>query len=816
MSRSTIEAMRTLRYLIHRWQLSLVVILTLAVGIGANTAVYSLIHGFLIRPLPYGNPDQLVKVDTFAFKNPGNSLGLSYMDAEDLRQKCRLLSGIGTYGVERVNLLGTASARTIELAKISSGLFAILGVKPILGREFLPEENQAGGPIRKAILSERIWREQYGADRAVLGKTVRTAMNSYEIVGVMPAGFAFPAQAELWITEESALALRGTGRLKEKRSYRWQVAAIGRLAEGASLEAAQAELEPVSEWLANTFAAENREVRHRLIGLREAEVGPLRPYLLLLGSAVVLVLLVCCFNLASLLLAQATQRQHEFTVRAALGARFGDVARQLLAESFVLASVGGVVGVILAGVLLRMLPGMVPVALPFWIRWDLNPQVLAVTGLLTIGCAILFGLAPMRISGNVNLQDALRMGSRGAARGSKLRSVLVVAEIAFSLVLLVSAGLILESFYKLMQIDTGFQRESVLTFNLSPYRPGDNKERIRTVTAYYELVLQRLRQISGVVAVGGTDNFPFTGDRKAERNSLNIEGKGDSEEAKAVRAPASFIDVSPGYFEAMKIPLLEGRDFTNQDDLSRGWVIILSQQSARTLFGNQPAVGRQVRAGTPGNWDPYATVVGVVGNVKYHAAEAGKSLEFYYPYKQYGWGTATIAVRTVGSLEGMENQIRSAVASVDAETPVNDLKRLETLVDETLWQPRLWSVLLSVFAGTALILAVLGIHGLISFNVNVRMREIGIRAAIGATPSSLLWLVSREGLQLILFGIGLAVPVCFVARGLMRGLLFQTEAFHPLLFVGFAFLMLAVGFLACLIPALRAARFDPVRALTLE
>jgi predicted permease len=376
--------------------------------------------------------------------------------------------------------------------------------------------------------------------------------------------------------------------------------------------------------------------------------------------------------------------------------------------------------------------------------------------------------------------------------------------------------LIVESFYKLMKTETGFRRESVVTFNLSPYRPGEDKVRIRTVTAYYEQVLNRVREIPGVIGVGGSDNFPFTGNRKPDRNTLNIEAKGDSEEAKAVRAPATFIDVSPGYFEAMRIPLREGRDFSSQDDLTRGWVIILSEQAAKALFGNRSALGQQVRAGTPGNWDPYATVVGVVGNVKYHAAEVSKSLEFYYPYKQYGWGTATIAVRVSGSTVGLENQIRAAVASVDAETPVNDIKTLDALVEDTLWQPRLWSVLLGVFAGTALLLAMLGIYGLISFNVSVRIREIGIRAAIGATPGSLLWLVSSEGLQLIGLGVLVALPSCLGVAVLIQGLLFETEAFHWPLFVGVSVGLVVVGFLASLVPALRAARYDPVKALQLD
>jgi len=806
----------SLRYLVSRWNLSLIVVLTLAIGIGANTAVYSLIHGFLLRPLPYGNPDELVKLDTFPVKSPGNSLGLSFLDADDIRTRCRLIAGVGTYSLERVNLVSNSGAQTIEVAKISSGLFELLGVKPMIGREFSAAENQPGGPIRKAILSEKIWRERFGANPSVLGQTVRTAMNSYEVVGVMPAGFAFPERTSMWVTEESALALRGTSRSKEKRSYRWSTGSIARLAPGASLAAAQAELSPVSDWIANTFPTENKEVRHRVVDLREAEVGPMKPYLLMLGAAVVLVLMVCCFNLASLLLAQATRRQHEFTVRAALGAQAGDVLRQLLAESLLLSVTGGVLGVVIAQVLLKLLPQMIPVELPFWIQWDLNWQVLGITALITLACGVVFGLAPLKMSTNVNLQDTLRIGSRGAARTSRLRSALVVGEIVFSVVLLVSAGLIIQSFYKLMQTETGFRKESVLTFNLSPYRPGENTVRIKTVTAYYEQVLNRIKEIPGVIGVGGSDNFPFTGNRKPERNSLNVEAKGDSEEAKAVRAPATFVDISPGYFEAMRIPVREGRDFTSQDDLTRGWVIILSERAAKTIFGNRSALGQQVRAGSPGNWDPYATVVGVVGNVKYHSAEVVQSLEFYYPYKQYGWGTATIAVRATGSTVGLENQIRAAVAGVDQETPVNEIKTLGMLVDDTLWQPRLWSVLLAVFAGTALLLAVLGIYGLISFNVSVRMREIGIRAAIGATPGSLLWLVSREGLQLIGMGVLLALPSCFGVAALIQGLLFETEPFHLPLFAAVSLGLLAVGFMASLIPALRAARFDPVKALQLE
>jgi putative ABC transport system permease protein len=808
--------MAALRYLLHNARLSLTLILTLALGLGGCAAVASLIYGFLLRPLPYANSSQLLRLETFPVRNPGNSIGLSHLDEDDFARRASLLAGVASYATDRVNLISQGAPQTLEISMISSGLFDLLGVKPQLGREFTAAENQPGGPIRKVILSDRLWRQRFGANPAVLGQTLRTAMNTYEIIGVMPPGFLFPIQSDLWITQESAYALRGSSRLKEKRSYRIGITAIARLQPGASLTDAQAQIATLSDEIARNFPAENAEVRHRLVDVRDAEIGPLRPYLTLLGFAVALVLFICCFNLASLLLAQASRRQSEFTLRRALGAQLRDIATQLLTESLILCSLGAALGLVIAYLILRSLPGLIPVALPFWLTWDLSPPVLGLTAALTLGCALFFALAPLRVAAAEDLQGVLRTGVRSAPASSPTRASLVVAEIALSIVLLVSAGWILLSFNRLLTTNTGFVQEGILTFNLSPYRPGENTQRIRTVTAYYEQVLNRLREIPGVLSVGGTDNFPFTGNRPVERNSLNVEAKGDSEEAKAVRAPATFIDVSPGYFATLGIPLLEGRDFTAQDDLTRGWVIILSQNAARTLFGNQSALGRQVRAGTPGNWDPYATVIGVVGNVKYNAAETTRALEFYYPYKQYGWGTATIAVRYVGNPRDVESQIRAAALALDPETPVNDLKHLQSLVRETLWQPRLWSVCLSIFAGLALLLVLIGLYGLIRFNTTIRQRELGIRAALGATPSALVWLVSRDGLRLIGLGAALAIPGCWAAAQLAQGLLFETPLFQPGLFLAVATLLTLAGLAASLAPAWSAARVDPIRALRLD
>ncbi len=809
--------LHALRQWTARPGLSLVVILTIGLGIGANAVVFSLIYGFLLRPFPYADPDRLVYLKTFPLRNPSTEYNISISDCDDLRarSRSRSLSHVACYVNAKINLIGDGPSQTLEYTGVTAGAFATLGVSPALGREFSPDQDRRGGDYNRVLLSHRLWKSRYAASPAVIGQVLQSDRGPLTISGVMPPGFHFPSQSDLWLPVEESLSKRNLKRENERNSRRY--ASIARLAPGVSLESAQRELDTHSAGFARAYPNSNQEIRHRLRDLREAETGGVRPYLLLLAAAVSLFLLICCANLANLLLSRSSARVREFSIRGALGATARQIWIQLLRESAIPAALGSALGIAFAAAAIRALPGVVPVQLPFWLYWDVNPTVLAVALLLSVVTTLLLGMAPAYYSNRASLQEVLRTGTRsGSAQSSTLRSALVVGELALSCLLLLLSATLLESFRRLSSVNTGFEAANTLTFQLSAYNPGEDKERIRLGTARYRRAAQAIAQLPGVVAVGGTDNFPYTGDRQASRSTFNFEARGEGEESKNVRGPGLLVDVSPDYFRAMGIRLLEGRAFTEQDDLDRPWVIILSQRTAEALFPGRSAVGRQVRYNNSGATDPWATVVGVVANVKYHSAEPPNTMEFYYPYTQYGFTSPYFAVRTGAPQPGLEARVRQALADVDPALPMNEIRPLQTLVENSLWRERLWGTLLACFAGLSLFLAVLGIYAVVSFDVSLRLRELGIRAAIGATPGSILKLISGRTAVLLGGGLALGLAVYAVAARSLAALLFEVQAWDPVILLGAPALLSLVTFAAALAPALRAARVSPVSALRLD
>ncbi|HEY7800023.1 MAG TPA: ADOP family duplicated permease, partial [Hyphomonadaceae bacterium] len=590
---------------------TLTVLATLGVGIGANTAIFSVVYGMLLRPFPYHDPERLVKINMYPLRNPKNEFSVSLKDMEDFQQQARLFESFGGYTPSRVNLVSDGPAAPLVQTLITPGLLPTLGVAPVLGRNFLPDEDRPGGDINKAILSHSLWMSRFGGDPKIVGKSIRTAMTTYTVAGVMPPGFAFPARTDLWVTVESGLALRKDTRRRDSRGAQ----IVARLRPGVTLAAAQAEIESIGRELQRLYPKTHSEMLHRVQSLRDAETKQLRPYLALLTVAVALVLLICCANVANLMLARGARLEREMTIRAALGASRRTLVARLLTESLVLSLSGGLLGLMLASLLVASIPRLIPQELPVWMRIELDPAALTFTAAVSLLAGLLFGVAPAFRSARVNLNEVLKEGATGSGRSSLMRRALVTAEVALSVLLLVSAALLMKSFQNLLEVDPGFAPERVITVSMSPYRPGTNAERIDQVCQYYREVIRRLEELPGVVAVGGTDNFPFTGVR-TERSTLNIEGKGDTAEESRIRAPANFIDITPRYFEAMNIPLLEGRTFNENDTQKAPQVIILSQRAAKAIFPGRTALGNEVRAGTPGHWDPWATVVGIVGNVK--------------------------------------------------------------------------------------------------------------------------------------------------------------------------------------------------------
>jgi putative ABC transport system permease protein len=792
------------------------VVLTLALGTGANTAVYTLVHAVLLRPFPFPESERLVEIKTVSTKGEA-VYGASLADVVDLRARVRSLSSAASYRVERVNLVPEERAIPTRVAHVTPLFFDVLDTKPLLGRTFLPGEDEPGGDVQKAVLSFSAWQSLYGGRREILGTTIRTGMGSYEVVGVMPSGFSFPGRTDLWIPVQSFLQIREIDRAApEFRGFRFSYRSIARLAEGADLEGVRAEVEAVSRTLQAEFPATNRDFVHRIVTLREAETTDLRPYLLLLLGAVVLVLVICSANVANLLLSRTVSRSRELALRGALGARRSRLARQLLTESLVFAFLGAGLGVALAAAGLRLFSVWTSFTFPVWARLEIDGAVLASSFAVAFVVGILVGAVPLAHLSRNTLAGAVREGTRGSARSGFLRPALVVGEVSLSLVLLVGAGLLLSSLNRLRGVEEGLDSESVLTVSMSAFRPGREEVRIRNVTAYYRRVIEKLRELPGVVAVGGTDNFPYGSRQAPERRDYRLEIRGESEEERTHRGPTLAVDVTPEYFQAVGIPLLEGRTFHEGDNLEGPWVIILSESASKILFPGRTALGQEVRVTFDGGGgDPFARVVGIVGDVKYDKREDG-GIELYYPYTQYGLSSTTLAVRVRGPAEGLAERVRDAVHSVDPETAVEDVRPMDALIDDSLWRERLWGTLLTGFATFALALAAIGLYAVLAYAVASRTREIGVRMALGSKPLDVLAVVAAGGMRLV--GIGL-LGGAIAAAGLLpliRSLLFGIEGMSLSMYAIPALVLSAVALAACLMPAIRAARTDPVLALRQE
>ena len=786
-----------------------VMIAILAAGIGLNTAVYSILYGILLRPYPYAAPERLVRIASAPVKDPGNRVGVSLPDFADFQRDARTVQDASAWTTERINLVDDGIAVPVDAGVISPGLLATLGVKLAMGREFLPQEDIPGGDVNKVILSDALWENRFHREPAILGRTIRTSLGSFTVVGVASRGFLFPRDSALWIPIESELRARNGSR--EMRFYR-KYRVIARLREGIPRGCQRMIFTRSARACSASSPAPIAIFLPVVEPLRAVETSEMRPYVLLLMAAAGLVLLVCCTNLANLLLARSSAREREFAVRAAIGAGRGRLLGQLLIEHSLLAVTGAFLGVVLASALLGALPRIIPTELPFWVHFDLDRNVLAFTCAVTIGTIVAFGLVPSLKSSRVDLEGLLREGSRGSSATSRLRRGLIIGEVGLSTVLLVCAGLLLKSLNRLESVEPGFQPRNVLTIQLSPFRPGSAQQRIDAASLYFRKVIDSLAAVPGVVAVGATDGLPYTAD-SADRPTYNMEVRGEGSVERSYRGPGNVVDVTPRYFEAMGIPLLQGRAFGSQDQLTSEKVIILSERAAKFLFPNRDPIGRQVRHNTNGMADPWSRVVGVVGNVKYKADEESNGMEMYYPSAKWEFESAYVAIRFQNSPIGYETSVRQAVASVDAETGIDEMKTMDALMNETLWQQRSWGYVLAGFAATTLLLAAIGLYGVMAYSVALRRTEIGIRAALGATPRTIFGEITREGVTLAAAGAAAGLVAAFGVTRLLGTILYGVPPGDPITFLLAALVLIAVAAVASALPGRRAANMDPVKIL---
>jgi putative ABC transport system permease protein len=789
--------------------------LTLALGIGANTAVFSVVNAVLLRPLPFHSPERLVALGQTEAADRESLAQFSFRNFADLRQQTKAFERLAAYYENSLTLTGQGAAVRLRGAVATASLFPLLGASPAMGRAFLPTEDQAGGGPQgyPAILSWECWRQHFGGNPGVVGRSIDLDGNAYTVVGVMPAKFSFPVQAQpvdVWLSPARDAERTGEGAIMVSRGYRgWRV--VGRLAEGASLEQAQAQAHLVAANLAARFPDANQDMGIKVLPLLESLVGNLRLTLLLLFGTVGVVLLIACANVANLLLARGVSRQRETTVRLALGASRWRIARQHVTESLLLAVAGGALGTLLAAGGTSLIISLSPEGFTRIAETRMDARVLAFTALVALATCVLFGLAPALGASRVGLAESLRDEGRGATGGRRAvraRRLLVVGEVTLALVLLVGAGLLVRTLARLQSVPLGFDPRNVLTMTVATSPTSDPVE----TAEFFQQLTERVSALPGVTSASATWQLPLSG--SSAMTSINIEGQAED----AGNSPMGVLhSASPGYFRTMGIPVLRGRDFTDHDDLTSAPVIIVNETLAKQFFPGGDAIGKQIMPGysITGQYK-MREIVGVVGDVKHKGLRGGAVPEFYYAQAQMPVTSLTLVVRTAANPHALVAAVRAQVQALDANAPVFAVRTAEEYLSRSVAAARFNMTLLGAFAALALLLTAFGLYGVISFTVSQSTRQIGIRAALGAQRRDSLRLVMGQGMSLAMWGVGLGLAAAFGLTRVMSGLLFGVDANDPATFAGVSLLLVAVAALACYVPARRATRVDPIVALRSE
>jgi len=818
-----------LRLLLKRPGFSGVAVLTLALGIGANTAIFSVVNGVLLKPLPYPEPDRLVMLWERSPRRGFDREKVTGPDFLDWREQNRVFESMafwpGWLGADDFNLVGADGVEKVKAIYASSSLFGVLRVKPLLGRAFLPEDDQWHGH-RVAVVSHELWRRRFAANPDIIGQTFTVdtyGRRDYAIVGVMPPGFRFPDRCDLWL----AAGWMGV-RLDERRSAHWHCV-IARLKPGVTLREAEAELNTIQgriEWahpndLVGSIVA--------VVPLLEQTVGRnLRLALRVLWGVVACVLLIACVNVANLLLAQAAARQKEIALRVALGAGRWRITRQLLGESLILALLGGALGTLLASSGLKLLVAAASNHIPRLQEVALDGGALLFTLCVSLGTGVLFGLAPAWKCSKLDLNETLKETSRSATAGlhrSRLRGVLVVSEISLSFMLLIGAGLMARSFLRLIQIDRGFRPDHLLTaqldFSVSGFTTWIEPTSTRPQVTLQE-ILERIRGGPGVESVGAVSTLPDN-IGAARTQTIAIENRPPATPGEY--PTANFQGVTPDYFRTMGIPLLQGRAFSESDAYEAPWVVIINQTMAKRYFPNQNPVGKRLAMGgrkNPGQPDgadpsgrlPWKEIVGVVADMKKLSLRAETVPDVYVPYWQWPMQSPTLVVRAAANSANIAASIRTEMKAKNLPTPT--VRTMDEILSDAVSQPRLQTLLLGLFGMLALLLATVGIYGVIAYSATRRTHEIGIRIALGAQKWNVLGLVIGQGMSLALIGVGIGGAAALALARLMSSLLYEVEPTDPPTFVAVSFLLLAIALFACWVPARRAARIDPMEALRYE
>jgi putative ABC transport system permease protein len=774
-----------------------VAVLTLALGIGANTAIFSAVNALVLQPLPYTNPDRIVQVFSQNEKTRKQSVWNSPLDFVDLKSQSKTLEEVA--GWRPCDFIDRQDEEPVRMkgAAISTNLFALLGVQPFLGRTFLPEEVQTTNN-QVVILSHGIWQRRFGADPKLVGQTVRFSDETYTVVGVTAADFKFPTEPTLQLEPDFFIPLRFSEELDSRSSLSLHV--LARLKPATGVKQAQAEANTIAIRLAKQYPESNTDRGMRVIPLRDSLIGQARLALLILFVAVSCVLLIACANVANLLLARTAARRREIAVRSALGASRFRLLRQFLAESLVLSVLGAFVGLLMAGWALMLVISILPQNFPRIVEIHIDPWVLGFTAAVTLLASLVFGTVPALQSGSADLSQTLKgeLGLFGGSSRSWFRSLLVIAEVALALVLLVGAGLLVKSYWLVTHIDLGFNPENVLAVECWPERSKHpNRD------DYYAELFQRVQRPPGAQSLAVVDYLPLLGSEA--KYSFFVK-----EPAEDKNQPAGVRGISADYFRVLQIPVVKGRSFTEHDTAQSERVVIINQALARRYFGGEDPVGEILNMNGP------RKVVGVVGDVKPNGFESLVVPEIYVPFKQWPPVGLQLLVRTSEASKSMASNLRAEILAMNRTRPVDAVRPLEQILSRQVAPRRFNAILLGSFAALGLLIAMVGVYGVISYSVSQRTREIGVRLALGAQRSDVLSLVVGQGMRLALLGVGIGLVAALALSRMLQTLLFEINPTDPFTFALIPLALAGVALFACWLPARRAARIDPMEALRYE
>jgi putative ABC transport system permease protein len=811
-----------LRQLIKHPAFSIIAILTLALGIGANTAIFSVVNAVLLKPLPFPEPDQLIAVGMTDTRQKGETnLGsLSYPDFFDFRDQNRSLASSAVYRDRSYALTSEEGATSVHGVRVSAEFFDVLGIRPKMGRAFVRDDEQAGGGQGgfKVIISDEFWKKHFGADPNVIGRTITLDRRPHTVIGVMPAGFQFPIQNDpidfyVSIAEDAANPDGSQPQTKQRGSHSLQ--AVARLKPDATVAQANSDLSAIAEALSKQYPDSNTHFGVLAKPLREDMIGDVRTALYILFGAVVCVLLIANANVANLLLARASARGKEIALRAAMGASRARIIRQLLTESVLLAGLGGLFGLLLAQWGTDALVKTIPQNIPRISTIQLDGSVLIFTLLVSLVTGVVFGLVPAWQASHVDLNSSLKSGSRTGSGGEskgRVRNALIMAEVALALVLLISAGLLIQSFARLGRVQSGVRTERLLTARVS--LPDIAYPKNENVIAFYDQFLTRIRAIPGVESASTIVPLPLSGSNMV--TSFDIQER-PLPEGQRPGAPVRII--ATDYFKTMGIPVRQGRIFDERDRLNSAPVVIVNERFAQKYFPGEDVIGKRIQPGfsADDSGEKIREIVGIVGNVKHLSLRNDDSPEMYLPRTQIPFGIMSIVIRTsVSNPNAITNSLRKELAAMDATIPLTSVRVFEEYISRSLARPRFNTLLLSIFAGTALVLTAIGIYGVLAYSVAQRTSEIGIRIALGAGKSSIFRLIVGQAMTLVGISLVLGLAGAFAATRLLSSLLFGVGASDPGTFIGIVLLVSAVAFIAAWVPARRATRVDPIIALRAE